>query len=120
MAPFALGQRKCHRTVTAAAIFAIQNIKHAEFGCARLVFENLFMAIAACQPFGMLFVRKIHHVHFTGVGKQYVQVKYFGPNVRPEFDARVDITIVERFEPIDLIAASTAGQRRKNVGWILE
>lgn len=67
MAPFAIGQRECHCPVAATAILTIQNIKHAELGCASLVFEDLFVTITANQPFGVLLVRKFDHVHLAGV-----------------------------------------------------
>lgn len=120
MTPHALGRRKCHRSVAATAIFTIQNLKHAELGGVCLVFENFLVAIAANQPFRVLFVRKVHHVHFAGVGKQYVQVEHLGLSVGPEVDARADKVTFKCFDPVDLIAGSIARQNRKYFGGILK
>ena len=81
MAPFAFRKGESHLAMTAAAIFTIQNFKHAKLGCASLVFEYLLVTIAANHPFGMLLVRKLHLVHLAGIGKQDIQVEHLYPSI---------------------------------------
>ncbi|HTN95026.1 MAG TPA: hypothetical protein VMJ33_10620 [Gallionella sp.] len=106
--------------MAATAILAVQNIKHAEFGGMSLVFEYFFVTVAACQPFSMLPVREFHGVHFAGIGEQYVQVQYLGLGARMEADARLDKAILDRVDPVDLIAAAIARQQGQRFCRILQ
>jgi hypothetical protein len=56
---------KRHSTVTAAALFTIQDIEHGEIVCAYLRLKYLVMTIIASQPLCMRPVGEAYNTHTT-------------------------------------------------------
>lgn len=103
-----------------AAILALQDIQHTDIIGALLLLEDLVVAIAAIEPFGVLAVRKQDQRHAGSVFKHDVQIQNLDIRFGENIGARRDSLGTQRSNPVNLITLACLGQDRQRFGWFLQ
>ncbi len=93
MAAITLGQRKCHRTMTASAKAPLQYCKHIDRRGANLGSEYTVVAVNAVQPFGMRLMGELHHRHAGCIIHNTIHIQLLDTDLRVKVSAWRDETL---------------------------
>jgi len=97
------GQWKSNRAMTLAAVITGQNSKHIYRIGINFLDKYLVVAVFTIQPFGMLSMRKQYQRHFTGPFHDDIHIEYLDFCFRKYICARLDITLLQRPVPQNLV-----------------